>query len=193
MSRGAWISIFIRDFDSARREMLKMNVFECVTTLSSVRSFTDKDASPEAVRRVMESGRMAPSAHNNQPWEFVLVEDPEKLGVLGRYCTSGSFVARAAFAVVVVTDPRSKWHEIDGTRAAQNMVITAWSLGLGSCWIGRIEEEELKRYLDVPSELNILTVLPFGHFSEDRVPSSKFRKSPAEVFHRDGYGKGYEE
>lgn len=172
---------------------MKMNVFECVTALSSVRSFTDKKPSPEAVGRVMESGRMAPSAHNNQPWEFVLVEDPEKLGGLGRYCTSGSFVARAGFAVVVVTDPRSKWHEIDGTRAAQNMVITAWSLGLGSCWIGRIEEEELKRYLGVPAELNILTVLPFGHFSEDRVPSSKFRKSPAEVFHRDGYGKRYEE
>lgn len=170
-----------------------MNVFECVTTLSSVRSFVGEKPPPEAVRKVMESGRMAPSAHNDQPWEFVLVEDPEKLVELGRCCTSGSFVARAAFAVVVVTDPTSKWHEIDGTRAAQNMVITAWSLGLGSCWIGRIEEEELKRYLDVPAELNILTVLPFGRFDENHVPSAKFRKSPAEVFHRDGYGGRYEE
>lgn len=170
-----------------------MNVFECVTSLSSVRSFVGEKPPPEAAKRVMESGRMAPSAHNNQPWEFVLVEDPEKLVEMRRYCTSGSFVAQAAFAVVVVTDPTSKWHEIDGTRAAQNMVITAWSLGLGSCWIGRIEEEELKRYLDIPAELNILTVLPFGRFDENNVPSSKFRKSPAEVFHRDGYGGRYEE
>ena len=170
-----------------------MNVFECVTTLSSVRSFLGEKPSPEAVKRVMESGRMAPSAHNNQPWEFVLVEDPEKLREMGRYCTSGSFVAQAAFAVVVVTDPTSKWHEIDGTRAAQNMVITAWSLGLGSCWIGRIEEEGLKKSLDIPAELNILTALPFGRFDENRIPSAKFRKSPAEVFHRDGYGGRYEE
>ena len=170
-----------------------MNVFECVTSLSSVRSFVGEKPPPEAAKRVMESGRMAPSAHNNQPWEFVLVEDPEKLVEMRRHCTSGSFVAQAAFAVVVVTDPTSKWHEIDGTRAAQNMVITAWSLGLGSCWVGRIEEEELKRYLDIPAELNILTVLPFGRFDENNVPSSKFRKSPAEVFHRDGYGGRYEE
>lgn len=169
-----------------------MNVYECVTTLSSIRSYTGEQPADETLREVMESARMAPSAHNDQPWEFVLVRDEEKLRQLGKYCTSGSFVARAAFAVVVVTDPSSKWHELDGTRAVQNMVVTAWSHRLGSCWIGRIEQEGLKRYLDIPERLNVLTVLPFGRFAENQVPSAKHRKSPDEVFHLDGYGKRFQ-
>lgn len=65
----------------------------------------------------------------------------------------------------------------------------AWSHGLGSCWIGRIKKEELKRYLGVPEEFDVLTVLPFGYFDKRRVATGKLRKSPGEVFHLDGYGK----
>jgi len=165
-----------------------MNVYECVSSLSSVRNYTEGEVSDEIIMKVMESGRLSPSAHNSQPWEFVLIKDHGMLQEMRKYCTSGSFIVQVAFAVVVLVDPKSKWHQIDGTRAVQNMVLVGWSYGLGSCWIGRIEKEELKKYLGVPDELDVLTVLPFGYFDKRRVVTQKFRKNPDEVFHLNGYG-----
>ncbi len=168
-----------------------MNVHQCVRSLSSVRSYIEKEVPDKVVMDVLEAGRLAPSARNNQPWEFVLVKDRTALRQLSGYCISGRFVARAGFAVIIVVDPENKWYQIDGTRAVQNMVLEAWGRGLGSCWIGRIEKDELKKHLAVPQELDILTVLPFGYFERKFLSSGKSRKSPDDVFHLESYGKNF--
>jgi len=165
-----------------------MEVFECVSTLSSVRNYDERDADIEIILKVLEAGRLAPSAHNDQPWEFILITDRKKLEDLEQYCISGRFISQVSFAVVVLTDPASKWHEIDTTRAVQNMVLTAWSLKLGSCWIGRLNNEGIQSYLKIPDKWNILTILPFGYFDENIVPIKKYRKSPEDVFHLNEYG-----
>lgn len=166
-----------------------MEVLECVKTLSSVRNYVQKEAPEEVIMEVLEAGRLAPSAHNDQPWEFILIRDKGVLKAMERYCISGRFISQVSFAVVVVTDPASKWHEIDSTRAVQNMVLTAWSRGLGSCWIGRLEREGLMNYLGIPPKLNVLTVLPFGYFDGRLYGGAKFRKSPEEVFHLNRFGE----
>lgn len=165
-----------------------MEVFECVKSLSSIRSYQNKEAPEEVMMEVLEAGRLAPSAHNDQPWEFILVRDKGVLKELEKYCISGRFISQVSFGVVVVTDPSSKWYEIDTTRAVQNMVLTAWSRGLGSCWIGRLDIDGLKSYLGIPSKLHVLTVLPFGYFDERLTGGEKFRKSPNELFHLNKYG-----
>ena len=165
-----------------------MDVFECVSTLSSIRVYDDRQADMETMRRVIEAGRLAPSAHNDQPWEFILINEKDRLQQMAKYCISGSFIIQVSFAVVVLTDPRSKWQQIDTTRAVQNMVLTAWSMKLGSCWIGRLNEDGLKKYLKIPDSWEVLTVLPFGYFNEKIVPGVKMRKSPGEVFHLNEYG-----
>lgn len=165
-----------------------MEVFECVSTLSSIRNYIKKEVPNEVMMKVLEAGRLAPSAHNDQPWQFILVKDKARLSEMEKYCISGRFISQVDFAVVVVTDPSSKWHEIDGTRAVQNMVLTAWSHKLGSCWIGRLDTKGLVDYLNIPGDLNILTVLPFGYFDESLIGSVKYRKGPDDVFHLDTYG-----
>ena len=100
----------------------------------------------------------------------------------------GLRLSEVAFAVVVLSDPASKWHEIDTTRAVQNMVLTAWSFKLGSCWIGRLDTKGLKNYLEIPEKWNVLTVLPFGYFNEKIMTTSKFRKAPVDIFHLNAYG-----
>ncbi len=166
-----------------------MEVFKCVSTLSSIRSYVNKQVDPEIINEVLQAGRLAPSAHNDQPWEFILINEGDSLRELEHYCISGRFIAQAGFAVVVLTDPSSKWHEIDGTRAAQNMVLTAWSHALGSCWIGALDRKGLTEYLNIPGTRHILTVLPFGYFDKRLTTSSKLRKSPAKVFHLNKYGQ----
>lgn len=165
-----------------------MDVFECVKTLSSIRSYIGKTVPDSVVREVIEAGRLAPSAHNDQPWQFILVRDRSVLKGLKKYCISGGFITEVDFAVAVVTDPSSKWHEIDGTRAVQNMVLTAWSHKLGSCWIGRLDREGLMKFLGIPKNLHVLTVLPFGYFDESQLSKVKYRKAPGEVFHLNKFG-----
>ena len=165
-----------------------MEVLECVSTLSSIRSYQQKEVPYEVVMEVLEAGRLAPSAHNDQPWEFILIRNRSMLVEMKKYCLSGSFISQVDFAVVVVTDPSSKWHEIDSTRAVQNMVLTAWSRKLGSCWIGRLEKKGLMEYLNIPNHLNVLTVLPFGYFDQKLASSVKFRRDPDQVFHLNSYG-----
>jgi len=165
-----------------------MEVFECVSTLSSIRNYIKKEVPDEVMMEVLEAGRLAPSAHNDQPWQFILVRDKARLSDMERYCISGRFISQVDFAVVVVTDPSSKWHEVDGTRAVQNMVLTAWSHKLGSCWIGRLDIKGLMDYLNIPENLNILTVLPFGYFNENLASGVKYRKDRDDVFHLDTYG-----
>ncbi|MGI9533707.1 MAG: nitroreductase family protein [Thermodesulfobacteriota bacterium] len=168
-----------------------MEVFECVSTLSSIRSYYDKEVEMSIIRKVLESGRLAPSAHNDQPWEFILITDKEKLKGMGSYCLSGSFISQVPFAIVILSDKNSKWHEIDTTRAVQNMVLTAWSLKLGSCWIGRLDTNGLKKFLEIPDKWNVLTVLPFGYFNEKLMTTNKYRKAPGEVFHLNVYGNKF--
>ncbi|NIQ12900.1 MAG: hypothetical protein GTO02_00355 [Candidatus Dadabacteria bacterium] len=165
-----------------------MDVYQAVSTLSSIRNFINKKASDEIINKILEAGRLAPSAHNDQPWEFVLIKDKAKLKEMGSYCISGSFITQSDFAIVVLTDPGSKWQEIDTTRAAQNMILTAWSFEIGTCWVGRIEEGGLKNYLKIPKGKRILTVLPFGYFDKRLIAKNKFRKRASEVFHLNEYG-----
>lgn len=170
-----------------------MEVFDCVSTLSSIRSYYDQEVDMDIIRKVLEAGRLAPSAHNDQPWEFILITEKEKLKEMEKYCLSGKFIAQVAFAVVVLSDPSSKWHEIDSTRAVQNMVLTAWSYRLGSCWIGRLDTRGLKQFLNIPDKWNVLTVLPFGYFNEKIMTTKKYRKAPGDIFHFNVYGNKIKE
>lgn len=165
-----------------------MDTFDCIRKRRDIRSFLQKDVPDDVIRKIVEAGRLAPSAMNLQPWHFIVIKNKETLKGLGKFCTSGRFIVGASFAVVVVTDPSNKWHEIDGTRAVQNMSLAAWNEGVGTCWIGAIEREKVKEMLNILRNLHILTILPFGYPEEFTVKRKKIRKSPDQVFHWEKFG-----
>ena len=166
-----------------------MDTFECIRKRRDIRSYLKKEVPDEAIKKIIEAGRLAPSAMNLQPWHFVVIKNKETLKELGKFCTSGRFVVEASFAVVVVTDPVNKWHEIDGARAVQNMALAAWNEGVGCCWIGAIDREKVKETLTIPRNLHVLTILPFGYPEEFTVKRKKVRKSPDEVFYWEKFGE----
>lgn len=165
-----------------------MDVFECVSSLRSVRKFLETEVPKDTIKRILQAGRLSPSAHNDQPWKFILVNKKESIRQLAKYCISGSFTSGASFAIVILTDSESKWYQIDGTRAAQNMILTAWSEGVGTCWIGRIDSQGLKDYMNIPERWHVLTVLPFGYIDERQIPSGKSRKNEGDVFYLEKFG-----
>lgn len=165
-----------------------MDTLECIRKRRDIRSFIDREVSDETIMKIIEAGRLAPSAMNLQPWNFIVVKDKQNIKTLGPLCTSGRFIVGASFAVVIVTDPSNKWHEIDGARAVQNMALAGWNEGVGCCWIGAINRERVMEMLNIPRHLHVLTILPFGYPEQFTVNRKKNRKSLGEIAHREKFG-----
>ena len=158
-----------------------MDTYACIRTRRTARTFLAKDVPEEIIQRILEAGRLAPSARNRQPWHFVAIQDKAMLKRLAPLCTSGRFIEDAACAVAVVTDPSNTWHQIDGARAVQSMELAGWNEGVGTCWIGSMDRDAIKELLGIPQPLHLLTILPFGYAVDTNAPRRHTKKRPAEV------------
>jgi nitroreductase len=167
-----------------------MNVFEAVRTLLSVRRYQDRRVPEEVVGRIVEAGRLSGSSMNGQPWYFIVVQDPATLRQLGALARSGPYIAQAPLAIAVVID-RTPYAVSDASRAIQSMLLTAWGEGVGGNWVGFGGLEEVKALLNIPAELDLLAVLPFGYPAEAIGKGKKRRKSLAEVAYRERYGQPF--
>jgi nitroreductase len=166
-----------------------MDTFEAIRTRRTTRAFMPTEVPEQTIHKIVEAGRLTPSARNLQPWHFIVIQDKGMLKQLGALCTTGRFIERASCAVAVVTDPTNTWHEIDGARAVQNMELAGWTEGVGTCWIGSMERDRIKDLLTIPKGLHLLTILPFGYPVESNAPRRKTKKRPEEVCHWERFGQ----
>jgi nitroreductase len=128
---------------------------------------------------------------NGQPWHFIVVENRETLRRLGAMARTGPYIAQAPVAIVVAIEP-TRYAVSDGSRAIQAMILTAWAEGVGSNWVGFLEMAEVKPLLDIPDEVEVLAILPFGYPAQARGRGKKQRKPLAEVAHRERFGQPLE-
>ena len=160
-----------------------MSLIDVILTRRSIRSYEPKDIPEEVLRQILEAGRQAPSAANRQPIRFVIVKDHDILKIL---CDSlfARFVKYAPVAIVGCADIKSlvtgKWAVVDAAIAMQNMVIAAWTLGVGSCWIGACDEKKVKKLLRIPDNWKVVAIVTFGFPAEH--PGSRKKKSFEEMF-----------
>jgi nitroreductase len=168
-----------------------MKVFEAVRTVLAVRTYQDKPVPPDVVRRIVEAGRLTASSMNAQPWHFVVVEDRDTLRQLGALARTGRYVAQAPLAVVVAIE-ETRFAVSDASRAIQSMILTAWSEGVGSNWVGFMGLTEVKSLLGIPDELEVLAIVPFGYPAQAIGRGKKQRKSLSEVAHRERFGQPFE-
>lgn len=147
----------------------------------SIRRYTAEPVSPEEVKTIIEAGLLSPSSKSLRPWQFIIVEDKEKLRHLSGCKPAGALPLRnAAFAIVVCADPAKSdcWIE-DASVAMTMMHLQAAALGLGSCWVqirGRYSADEepaevmIQQALDIPATLPVVAILTVGHPDENRKP-----------------------
>jgi len=168
-----------------------MDAFEAIRTVLAVRSYQDKSVPEAAVRRILEAGRLTGSSMNGQPWHFIVVQNRETLCQLGGLLHTGPYVAQAPLAIVVAMD-NTRYALSDASRAIQSMLLTAWTEGLGSNWVGFGGLDGLKPLLGIPAELEVLAVLPIGYPKADvKAQGKKRRKALAEVAHRERWGQPF--
>jgi nitroreductase len=171
-----------------------MDTYETVITQRAVKAYRPDPLPEELVLKLLEAARMSQSALNRQPWEFVVVTDRDKIAKIAELSET-PYLADAPLVIAVVAHPfvigGEPWHKLDTARAVQNMMLVAWAEGVGSCWIGRdhTDTEGVKRLLNIPKELELLTVVPFGYPAYKITGRRKRRKALGEIAHWGQYGQ----
>jgi nitroreductase len=168
-----------------------MEVFEAVRTALAVREYQEKDVPRDIVRRIVEAGRLTGSGMNSQPWRFIVVEDRETLRRIGAIARTGPYVSQAPLAIVVAIE-RTKFSVSDASRAIQSMILTAWSEGVASNWVGFFGLDGIRPLLGVPDDLDVLAVLPFGYPVRAVGKGKKQRKPLDKVAYRGRFGQTFE-
>ena len=127
---------------------------------------------------------------NRQPWHFIVFENRDRLRQLGALAKTGPYIAQAPLAIVVAIE-RTMFSVSDASRAIQSMILTAWSEGVGSNWVGFRGLDEVKSLLSIPDELEVLAIIPFGYPAQPIGKGDKKRKSISEVAHLERFGQPF--
>lgn len=157
-----------------------METMEALRNRHSVRHFTGEPMPKEVLEQIVDAGRLAATGNNLQPWDFIVITNPE---VMAYFVRSTEWIGGASAVIAVVMDPSSRWWVEDGASAVENMLIAATALGYGGCWLEGVtieREAEYKVLLNIPSRKRLFTLVPLGVPSE---VSMKEKKPLSQVLH----------
>ncbi|MBW2980949.1 nitroreductase family protein [Candidatus Woesearchaeota archaeon] len=158
-----------------------MNAIEAIKTRRSVREYSDKEISKEDLKEIIDCARMAATARNIQPWQFVVVQDAVKLAKISELAPNGSFIKGANAAVVVFSED-TKYYLEDGSAAICNVMLAAHALSIGSCWIAGDKKpycEDIKKLFNAPAEMKLVGMVSLGYAKE--AVAEKEKKAVDEV------------
>ena len=169
-----------------------MEVFDAVCTVLAVRAFQDKRVPDDVIQRIVEAARLTASSRNGQPWHFIVVRDREKLKRIAPLARTGPYIEQAPLAIAVAYEKDSIFGVSDTSRAIQSMILTAWSEGVGSNWVGFDGTlDAVNAEIGLPDNLQLVGVLPFGYPVQKLGKGKKSRKPFGEVVHSERYGQPF--
>lgn len=171
-----------------------MDVSEAIKQRRSVRKYKPELVPEGKLKKVLEAARLAPSAHNAQDWKFVVVKDSQKRKKLAEAAMGQSFVGEAPIVIAAVSlNPEHIMasqvpaYAVDLAVAVDHMTLQAVEEGLGTCWIGAFEQEEVKEILNIPEQYKVAVLLPLG-FPADK-PAPKIRKNLKKIISLEEFKK----
>lgn len=159
-----------------------MDVFEAIRNRRSIRKYKDTQIEDEKLEKMLETARIAPSAANRQEWKFILVKDDEKREKLVDAAHGQKFLRQAPVVIVACsTESERKMpcgqyaYTVDLSIAVSFMILEATELGLGTCWLGAYNEDEVKKILNVPEIIRVPAMFTVGYADEN--PAQRPRKA----------------
>jgi nitroreductase len=143
---------------------------ELLVSRRSVRDFKEEKVPQEILDRVLHVSRFSPTSRNSQSYYFKFIRKKELLKSLSKIRGESSApIKRAPMAVAICSDPDlTRRHVEDGCIAAYHFMLASWFFGLGTCWIGGMDREEVKKILEIPENHYVATVTPLGY--PERLP-----------------------
>lgn len=175
---------------------MAVDLFEAIKGRRSIRSYRSEPVPEEFLNKVLDAARWAPSAGNRQPSEFIVVNDPMVKRYLREAALGQAFIEEAPVVIVVCADwtrsariygdrGRDLYCLLDGAAATQNMLLAAYALGLGTCWVGAFDEEAIRNILNLPFGFRPLAIITMGYPNE--APEPPPRMKPDELIHLNRY------
>jgi nitroreductase len=148
-----------------------MELYDVIKKRRSVRKYKPIPIADEVINRILDAGRMAPSAKNYQPWHFVVIRDPEIKKKIAEACSNQTFIADAHVIICGCAFEKLAWGRMGNYMAAwphdlsialEHIVLAATNEGLGTCWIGKFDEGMVKDILAVPDGVRVVALTPVG-------------------------------
>lgn len=142
-----------------------MDFFEVVKNRCSIREFSEKKISESNLEKIIDCARFAPTARNEQPWEFIVVAKKQALKVIADITDHGKFIKEAATCIAVICRD-TKYYLEDGCAATQNIMLAARALGIGSCWVAGDKKpyaSMILEYLKVSPGFKLVSLIALGY------------------------------
>ncbi len=173
-----------------------MDVLEAIKGRRSIRMFKNDKVPTQLVETLVDAAQWAPSAGNIQPWEFMIIRKPKIKKELVHAASDQTFIAEAPVIIVVCANEKlaTKRYGMRGktlyciqdtAAAVQNIHLTAYSLGLGTCWVGAFDEEEVREILEIPQGIRPLAIVPVGYPAKS--PSPRTRRPSSQLVHHEKF------
>ena len=171
-----------------------METFDAITSRRNIREYEDRPVPPESLERILEAGRRTPSSGNQQRWDFVVVQDRERLGRLSQVWRGAGHIAHAAAAIGIVAPVTDDWDtyrsiQYDLGQATMSLMLAAADLGIGTAHASVADKELAREILGLPQDRELAWLMGLG-FPADRPlrPIKNPNRRPfEEVVHYEGW------
>jgi nitroreductase len=152
-----------------------MEFWDVLESRRSIREFdTEREVSAEDVEKLLNAALLAPTAGDRQPWHFSVIRDPKTKKAVAQYALRQEFIANAPVMIIISGEPErsgARWGQVmadlhtvqDTSAAAMNILLAATDLGLASCWVSALREDELRQVLELSEAFRPLVILPIGY------------------------------
>jgi nitroreductase len=166
-----------------------METLETIRTRRSIRKYQERPVAEELVEKLLAAAMQAPSARNQQPWQFVVIDDPRLLAKIPGFMPTAPMAGQAPLAILICGDlsleKSSGYWVVDCAAAVQNLLLAAHALGLGAVWCGVYPREPrmegLRRLLSLPENVKAHSLVVLGYPAEQVPPENRSR--PERIHH----------
>jgi nitroreductase len=159
-----------------------MDALQAIRTRRSIRKYEDKPIPKETLEAIVDCGRLAASGRNEQPWEFVVVTDPGIKRQIADATDYGKFIEQAAACIAVFCRNTTYYLE-DGSAATQNILVGAWALGVGTCWIAGDKKHyasTIGTIVGAPDNTKLVSLIALGYPAEQ---PTRAKRELSDVIH----------
>ncbi len=169
-------------YEGMERQVRNMEIMEAILTRRSIRKYTGEPVTETEIRQIIRAGSHAPSAHNRQPWHFVVLQDPDMLRQISEAHPYGKMIPQAGTVLIVCGDTERQ-SEVgflteDCAAAIENMLLAARGMGLGTVWCGLHPVPQLvgamRGLLTLPESIVPIGLVVVGHGDEERAVRDRY-------------------
>lgn len=166
-----------------------MDALKAIKERRSVRDFNEQGIPKGVIEDIIDCARLAPSANNVQPWEFVVITDKDIKKKIADITDYGKFITQAPVCIIVFCQD-TKYYLEDGSAATENILIVAQAYGLGTCWVAGDKKpyvSQINELVNIPLKFKLVSLVALGYPKEEARPHGK--RPLKEVIHWEKYQK----